>query len=608
MELKQYFYIARKWFWLLILGLILGGGAAFLFSYLQEPIYRSTDKVLISQPSQEPLSDYGYLSGQQLVMTYSELLLTAPVLEEASIRVDYKISATEITVQQIRDTNILSVSVEDTNPERASLIANTIIQVLVEQNEELQTSRFAASEESLRSQIEVVQQQITTLQEQIESETEENIQTQIENIEKQISILQNDIVALQLEISSLELSDIVESWEETPTLTPETVTQIHQLKLNLSQQEGMLNLYQQLYFNLVSSDTNGTSPIRGNTPSTDQYQSTLALYQQIYTNLLRDYEAARLSRLENTTTLVSVEPAVPDFKPIRPKPVTNTLLGMVVGLMLTGGIVFIVEYLDDTIKSPEEISRIVSTSIIGYVPNIQTSSLNGHSKNSVYTLENPRSPTAEAFRSLRTNIEFAGVANPLKSFIITSTGPQEGKSTVAANLAAIMVQGGKRVILVDADMRRPFIHRLYKFENRLGLSEFFRNEVSLTDTFNYVDSTNQLIAIPSGKLPPNPAELLNSVKMEELLRELETLADYIILDCPPLAVTDPVVLSSKVDGTLFVVQPTVTKLHSMSIALDQLERAQARVIGIVMNNINRQSSYYYQSYYQSNYYLSSDIE
>ena len=230
MELKQYFYIARKWFWLLILGLILGGGAAFLFSYLQEPIYRSTAKVLISQPSREQLSDYGYLSGQQLVMTYSELLLTAPVLEEASIRVDYKISATEITVQQIRDTNILSVSVEDTNPERASLIANTIIQVLVEQNEELQTSRFAASEESLRSQIEVVQQQITTLQEQIESETEENIQTQIENIEKQISILQNDIVALQLEISSLEPSDIVESWEETPTLTPETVTQIHQLK------------------------------------------------------------------------------------------------------------------------------------------------------------------------------------------------------------------------------------------------------------------------------------------------------------------------------------------------------------------------------------------
>jgi len=607
MELKQYFFIARKWLWLLILGLILGGGAAFLFSYVQEPIYRSTAKVLISQPSREQLSDYGYLSGQQLVMTYSELLLTAPVLKEASTRIDYHIAADAITVQQIRDTNILSVSVEDTNPERSALIVNTIIEVLVEQNEELQTSRFAASEESLKSQIEIVQEQITTLQAEIESATEENIQSQIVNIEKQISILQNSIVALQLEISSLQTVEEGDSWEPTPTLSPEIVTRIHQLQLNLNQQEGMLSLYQELYFNLLSSETNGTSPAKGINSSTDQYQSTLALYQQIYANLLRDYEAARLSRLENTTTLVSVEPAVPDYEPIRPQPVTNTLLGTVVGLMLTGGIIFIIEYLDDSVKTPEEISRIVSSPIIGYVPNIQYSGLNGHSPHSVYTLENPRSPTAEAFRSLRTNIEFAGVAKKLRTIIITSTGPQEGKSTIAANLAAIMVQGGNRVILIDADMRRPFVHKLFNFENRLGLSEYFRNEVSIADTFKHVESTQQLIAIPSGKLPPNPAELLNSAKMQELLRELESQADYILLDCPPMAVTDPVVLSSKVDGTLFVVQPAVTKLHSMTIALNQLERAQARVIGIVMNNINSQFSYYYETYYQSKYYQASDL-
>ena len=603
MELKQYFYIARKWLWLIVLGIILGGGAAFLFSNFQEPVYRSAAKALVSQPSRDQLSDFGYYSAQQLVSTYSELLQTSPILEEVSSRLDHHVSASAISIQQVRDTNILSVAVEDDDPDRAAQIANTLIQVLVEQNETLQASRFASSEESLRSQIDVVQEQITTLQSEIASETQASRQTQISTVEEQIAFLQDDIVEIQLEISALEGAGDARFTATTPD--PETLSKINQLQLDLEQKQGLLDLYQELYFNLVSSETSGSASTDVN-PATNQYQSTLALYQQIYANLLRDYEAVRLSRLENTPTVVSVEPAVPDYQPIRPKPVTNTLLGTVVGLMIAGGIVFLVEYLDDTIKSPEEASRLSNTAVIGFIPSIQYSGSNG--RYGVYSLENPRSPIAEAFRSLRTNIEFAAVPAELNSLLITSSGPKEGKSTVASNLAAIMVQGGKKVAIVDADLRRPFLHKYYQFENRLGLSEYFRNEISLKETFKYVDSTERLIAIPSGKLPPNPAELLNSAKMTMLLEELAEEVDFVILDSPPLVVTDPVVLSTKVDGVLFVVHPTITKYNSAKASLEQLERAQARLVGIVMNNINKQSSYYYQNYYQYHYYQSAAPE
>ena len=608
MELKQYLYIVRKWLWLIILGMILGGVIAFTFSYLEEPIHRSTAKVLISQASRDQVSDYGYLSGQQLVSTYSELLLTSSVLNEASERIDYSISSGAIAVHQVGDTNILAVRAEDSSPDRAALIANTIIEVLVEQNEQLQAGRFTASEESLSSQIQVVQDQITALQSEIENETEENIQNQQANIENQISTLQNDIVAIQLEIFNLQQVEKTSPWVPTPTLSTEALSEINQLQLDLEQKQGMLNLYEGLYFNLISSDSLGATLITDNNSSVTQYQSTLALYQQIYANLLQDYEATRLSRLENTTTVVSVEPAVPNYNPIQPQPISSSLLGIVVGIIFAAGIVFFVEYLDDTVKSPEEINRVANIPTIGLIPNINTASMNGHTPTKVFSMINPRSPTAEAFRSLRTNIEFASVAQPLKSLVITSSGPQEGKSTVAANLAAILVQGGKKVFLIDADMRRPYIHQFFKFENRVGLSEYFRDEVKLKDTFHYVDETNRFITIPSGKLPPNPAELLNSEKMEKLIATLTAHSDYVILDSPPLAVTDPVVLASKADGVLFIVRPTVTKLHGVTTSLNQLDRAQSRIIGIVMNNITKQSTYDYQRYCPSSYYEAKEPE
>jgi capsular exopolysaccharide synthesis family protein len=600
MELRQYYFMFRRWFWLFILGGILGGVGAYIGSWYQTPVYQSSSQVMISPPSREQLTELGYLSGQQLIQTYAQLIVTDPVLEEVSRRVNDPISEKQITVQQMRDTQILKVTVEDSDPLRAAEVSNLLTEVLVENNEMLQASRFAASEGSLLSQIQVVETQIANLESEIAQESQETYDTEKKQVEEQIGLLQEEIVNLQLEIASLSPAEVPPDTEQsTPGLVnPQDLSLLQEKQLHLEQRQGMLDLYQEIYFNLISSNGTGdygTGQIGGG----DQSQNTLALYQQIYANLLGNYEEVRLSRLENTPTVVQVEPGKPSKTPVRPRPLTNTFLGCVVGLMIAGGVAFLIEYLDDTIKSPEDVERVSNLPLIGYIAEMQLSQLDG--KGVVYIDENPRSPIAEAFRYLRTNLDFENAANPIRTILVTSPGPAEGKSTVASNLATAMVQGGKRVVLLDADLRKPYIHQIFNLENRLGLSEYLNGQATLHEIAKIKDQAKKLVVIPSGKLPPNPTEILRSEKIQQVMDGLSASTDYIIVDSPPLLVSDPVVISARVDGVLLVVQPGQTKQNDVVRAVDQLSRANARVLGIVFNRITRQTAYYYQGYYADYY-------
>ncbi|MGD8457750.1 MAG: polysaccharide biosynthesis tyrosine autokinase [Anaerolineales bacterium] len=595
MELRQYLIMLRRWFWVLLLGILLGGAAGYIGSLFQTPVYRTESKVMISQPSRDQLSEMGYLNSYQLIQTYSELLVTTPILDEVSERLNYNVRKDQISTQLIQDTQIMEISVEDTDPVMAAVIATLLSDVLVEYNEEIQMSRFEALEESLSSQIQVIETQIKNLQSEIELSSSEFYWEQRQQIENQINSLQAEIVELKLDISKLT--------PESGTPNAKTQTLINQKELQLEQTEGMLAEYQELYFNIITSSANGDSTTSTSVSSNEQSQTNLALYQQMYAGLLSDYEAIRLARLENTPIVAVVEPAKLKSSPIRPRPVNNALLGSVVGLLIAGGIVFAIEYFDDTIKTPEDVKRNISQPIIGYISEIPISKKNG--KGPVYVSTNPRSPVAEAFRSLRTNIEFAGESERIKSILITSPGPGEGKSTIASNLAMVMIQGGKRSILIDADLRKPSIHRNYGMDNNLGLSGYLSGENEYNQITNTVEHTKRLQVIFSGKIPTGPAEMLNSRRMDFLIEELSESADFLIIDSPPLLVTDPLVLSTKVDGVLLVVKPESTRQVALVGAIEQLERANARLLGIVLNKITRRTAYYYQHYY-SNYYSSYD--
>ncbi len=511
MELKYYLVLLRRWAWLLILGLIVGGLGAYLGSLYQPPVYQSATKVLVIRAQDDKLADLTGTSGAQLAQTYSQLMVTQPILEATSEQLGFPVNNRSITVQTNRDTQLITILVEDADPLRAALMANKLIEVFIVEIDKLQVSRFASSESSL--------------------------QAQLAQVEKQIAGLQADIDKL-----------------------PQT------------------------------DQSN---------PRLDQLETNLALYQQIYSSLLSNYEAVRLARLQNTPNVVQVEPARPATTPIRPKPLTNMLLGGVVGLMIAGATAFLIEYLDTTLKTPEDITRVLKLPVIGYVAQVERMVKN-ESEGAPYVSVQPRSPVAEAFRSLRTNLEFAGVDKPLRTILVTSAGPSEGKTTVAVNLAVVVAQGGKNSILLDADMRRPSVHRCLGLTNRRGMSDIFKERAPIREAIKLVTQiwrVPHLAAITSGDLPPNPAELLGSARMQQLLTELRDLADIVIIDSPPLLVTDASVLAARVDGVLLVIEPGRTHAEAAIAMVEQLHRAGARIVGVVLNRIPQNRGYYYYGGY-----------
>jgi polysaccharide biosynthesis transport protein len=587
MELKQYLNILRRWAWLLILGVTLGALAGYYGSQYQTPVYQASTRALVMRPPLEQSSDLTYYSDQQLVQTYIQLLTTGPVLEAASERLGYPVHADQINVRQNQDTQIMEVTVEDPSPARAAEIANVLVAVLIEQNQGLQAGRYASTEDSIQAQIDQVESQINGIQLQVDEVSNQDFQEQLKQVETQIQPLQDEVSTLQTEIAALQ-----GSWKQ------EAKTQIAEKQSRIDQIKPLLDLYQQIYSNLVvlgkpvNSDTTKNSRL-------EKLQSTLDLYQSLYINLLSSLETVRLARLQNTPNIVQIDPAKAPGNPVRPRPLLNIALAAAVGLMLAAGIIFLVEYLDDALKTPEDIERILGVPVLGFVAEMQYKS---RSPEEVYVSRQPRSPVSEAFRSLRTNLEFASVQKPIHTLIVTSPGPAEGKTTVAVNLAAIIALSGRSVALVDADLRRPTVHRLLGMPNRDGLSSLFRSQEGTQAVIRSKLELPQLKIITSGSLPPNPAELLGSARMSQILEDLAGMADIVVIDTPPSLVADAQILAGKVDAVLLVVQPGKTQADVAQSCLELFRNAEARVIGVVMNRIPRSRSYYYGGYkYYSSY-------
>lgn len=211
---------------------------------------------------------------------------------------------------------------------------------------------------------------------------------------------------------------------------------------------------------------------------------------------------------------------------------------------------------------------------------------------------NPKSPISEAYRTLRTNIDFSAIDSEVKTVMVTSAGMGEGKSTTVSNLAITYAQVGKQVLLIDADMRKPTIHHTFQVTNRMGLSNVLANQCELKDAIQRTHIRN-LDILPSGPIPPNPSELLASNRMSERLGQLKSEYDIILIDTPPtLAVTDSQVVATKCDGVLIVIDSGKVKRDIVLKVKSSLEHVQARILGIVLNNVERKKRETYYYYYE----------
>ena len=367
-------------------------------------------------------------------------------------------------------------------------------------------------------------------------------------------------------------------------------------KLSLSKQ--MTLMQEELETTQAALDALGSSTMAEEKTELDRLDLTLASQQAAYANLLSNYERIRIAEASESSNVVVVEEAIPTDSPIRPRTMANTLLAAVVGALLAVGIMFLVEYLDDTVKTPEDLASVTDLSTLGAIADIEGRT----GRDRLVTLLTPRSAISEAYRMLRTSIQFAAVDGQVKSIMVTSSGSGEGKSTTAANLAIVMAQTGQRVILVDADLRRPVQHRLFELPNSKGLTMALLDLNAPPKEHLQATSVPGLQIMTSGAIPPNPAELLGSQRQADLLADLEKEADLIILDSPPvLTVADALVLAPRVSGVLLVVEVGSTRRGAVQKAVDTLLHADARVLGVALNRLTLRRSAYYYHYYQQYY-------
>lgn len=308
-------------------------------------------------------------------------------------------------------------------------------------------------------------------------------------------------------------------------------------------------------------------------------QVLLAQYRQNYANLLQIFEQVQISEASATASIIQMENAYPPSNPVSPKVLTNTILASVVGFMFVVGFIVLLEALDNTIKKPDQIVQHLQLPVLG--------TISGHNAEAgkPITVADPRSQVSESFRTLRTNIQFSNVDSFLGTLLVTSPMLGDGKSTVAANLGIVLAQNGQRVILLDADLRRPSLHKIFALRNRPGLSRLFvQPPLELEEAIQPTDIPG-LSVIPAGYLPPNPLELVGSDKMGGVLRQALEKVDIVIIDAPPVtAVSDAAVLAKRVDGVLLVVSSGHTLLEAAKDAIEQLNRAGTKLIGVVMND------------------------
>ncbi len=332
-----------------------------------------------------------------------------------------------------------------------------------------------------------------------------------------------------------------------------------------------------------------------------RYETSLAQYRSTLSSLVNNYQQLRLAEVQATNNLVVVKPAVVPTTPIRPRTMTNTLLAAVVGAMIAIGAAFLVEYLDDTVKSPDDVSRITGLSTLGAIARLKDAS----AQRQLIAWSHTKAPEAEAYRTLRTNIQFSSVDKPIRTLVVTSSGPSEGKSTTSANLAIVMAQTGQRIVVVDTDLRRPVLHKVFGVPNNVGITTALLagQDVDL-DAYLQPTEIDNLFVMASGPIPPNPSELLGSQRMKRIIEQLAEGADVVIFDTPPaLVVTDAAVLGRQVDGVLLVADAGGTREQALAHAVGELQKTGANVIGIVLNRLDSRSRGYYYYYY---YYYYTD--
>jgi succinoglycan biosynthesis transport protein ExoP len=538
MALEQYWQVVKKWWWLMVASTLVAALSSYISVSRQPRIYQAATTVMIGQSVRKanPTYDDFYIS-EQLAQTYVSMIQRRPILQGAA------------------ETLGLSYVPWSENVSARLVPGTQLVEIAVR---DTSPERARALADEIANQL--------ILQSPTESGQD---QSRVAFVREQLQSLEENIQATEEEIET----------EEAKLDAANSARAIQQIEDNLWALDEKLASYQYTYASLLQTEQGGTNYIS------------------------------------------VIEPATTPTYPISPRVMETVALAAAIGLGLAVGGALLIEFLDDTLKTPDDVQRAVDLPTLGAIARMDGDGYEGK----LVAVEHPRSPTAEAFRALRVNIQFCALDRPLRTLVVTSANPIEGKSTIVANLAVVMAQAGNSVIVVDADLRRPSQHKIFGLDNLYGLSNAILEpdpELSAFSQSLERDSLSRLFSagdgqrsmeharaagvgdvhvVTSGPLPPNPADLLGSERMRVLLGELEGQADIVLFDTPPvLAVTDAVVLATRVDGVLLLNDAMRTRRSMTRRAVERLRQVDANLLGVVLNRVPASGGggyYTYQYYY-----------
>ena len=354
-------------------------------------------------------------------------------------------------------------------------------------------------------------------------------------------------------------------------------------------------------------------------------QQDIETKREFLKNLETNQRGNDIAAIGTENNISQIEVAIPPDRPIAPSRLTSVLAALILSTLFGAGLALFLEYLDDSIRSTEDIEKYLGLPALAAIPSIESLQKrrlalvggnedappqNQNSELLIHT--DSRSSIAEAYRQLRTSILLSSAGHAPKSLLITSSLPAEGKTTTATNTAISLAQTGAKVLLIDADMRRPRMHGVFNISNAVGLSSVLSTELSreeVLDSIQY-DKASNLHLLPSGPVPPNPAELIGSEQMAKVFNILREEFTHVVVDSPPIAsFTDGVLIASMVDGVILVVHSGKSSRQVVRRSRQLLQDVGAKVFGVVLNKVNLRSQdnyYYYQSYYHRSYYRHDD--
>jgi polysaccharide biosynthesis transport protein len=323
--------------------------------------------------------------------------------------------------------------------------------------------------------------------------------------------------------------------------------------------------------------------------------------RELYNTLLSRLEEVRIAQRSHTSNISVVDQAEVPFEPVKPRVALTLLLSVFGGLILGSGVALFVNFLDDSVKSQEDVESYLGLTFLGYVARIKGTELSERGQESFV---NPQSVAAESFRTLRATISLLPNGSNYRTIAVSSTKSGEGKSLATSNLAIVSAQAGTKTLLIDADLRRPTIHEIYKLPNSKGLSDYLSNTKQLEDIVQQGNIPN-LDYITSGPIPGNPSELLSGNRFAEFLEQARNRYERIIIDCPPVsAVSDPLSVASRCDGIVFISRFNKIRREHARRTVQRLKEAGVQTIGGLINDISAENShgyYYYSDYYYKPY-------